>query len=98
MAAQYGPVAQQAADRLNSAASWLEQREPADIMREARDFARRRPGVVLAGTAATVLAVRRRPGLVLVGAAAAGVAVSRLARRRPVAAIPPPPDPEGEQS
>jgi hypothetical protein len=77
---QYAPAAQQAAERLNSAASWLEQRDPADVLREAREFARRRPAVVLAGAAATALAIRRRPAMVLAGAAAAGLAAARLAR------------------
>jgi hypothetical protein len=102
---QYGPVAQQAAERVNSAASWLEQREPADVLREAREFARRRPAVVLASTAAAALAIRRRPGMVLAGAAAAGLAARRMARSgrqpetrpdqpaQPAAAIPAPPDP-----
>jgi hypothetical protein len=97
---QYAPAAREAAERINSAASYLEQREPADVLREAREFARRRPGVVLASAAAAALVVRRRPGLVLAGAAAAGLAASRLARgaggsrqTEPAAAIPAPPDP-----
>jgi hypothetical protein len=95
-----GEVAQQAADRIRSAAAWLEQREPADVLAELRDFARRRPGVTLAGAAMTLLAIRRRPGMVLAGAAVAGLAAGRMAARRagpqaePAAAIPPPPDPE----
>src|ERR1700736_2255732 len=44
-------VAQQAAGRIHGAASWLEQREPADLLQAVRDFARRRPGVFLAGAA-----------------------------------------------
>ena len=49
-------VAQQAAERIHGVASWLEQREPADVLQAVRDFARRRPGVFLAGAVAAGLA------------------------------------------
>jgi hypothetical protein len=52
-------VAQQAAERLHGAAFWLEQREPADVLQAVRDFARRRPGVFLAGAVAAGLAAGR---------------------------------------
>jgi hypothetical protein len=52
-------VAQQAAERLHGAASWLEQREPADVLQAVRDFARRRPGMFLAGALAAGLAAGR---------------------------------------
>jgi hypothetical protein len=52
-------VAQQAADRLHGAASWLERREPADVLQAVRDFARRRPAVFLAGAVAAGLAAGR---------------------------------------
>jgi hypothetical protein len=52
-------VAQQAAHRLHGAASWLEQREPADVLQAVRDFARRRPGMFLAGALAAGLAAGR---------------------------------------
>jgi hypothetical protein len=42
-------LAQQASDRIGEAASWLEKREPGDLLDEVRDFARRRPGVFLLG-------------------------------------------------
>lgn len=45
-------VARQASDRARSFADWLEQREPGDILNEARDFARRKPGTFLAAAAA----------------------------------------------
>lgn len=44
-------VARQVADRTDSAASWLEQRQPGDLLDEVRRFARRRPGVFLVGAA-----------------------------------------------
>src|SRR5205814_692865 len=50
---------QQAAERIHGAASWLEQREPADLLQAVRDFARRRPGVFLAGAVAAGLAAGR---------------------------------------
>jgi hypothetical protein len=52
-------VAQQAAERLHGAASWLEQREPADLLQAVRDFARRRPGTFLVGAALAGLAAGR---------------------------------------
>jgi hypothetical protein len=52
-------AARQAADRLHRTASWLEQREPADLLDQARSFARRRPGAFLIGAAVAGLAVGR---------------------------------------
>lgn len=49
----------QAADRIHGAASWLEQREPADLVQAVRDYARRRPGTFLVGAAVAGLAVGR---------------------------------------
>jgi hypothetical protein len=51
--------ARQAADRAHGAASWLEQREPADLLDEVRSFARRRPGTFLIGAAVAGLAAGR---------------------------------------
>lgn len=51
--------ARQAANRAHSAASWLEQREPADLLDEVRNFARRRPGTFLIGAAVAGLAAGR---------------------------------------
>lgn len=45
-------VARQASDRARGFADWIEQREPGDILNEARDFARRKPGTFLAAAAA----------------------------------------------
>ena len=57
-------VARQAASRLHGAASWLEQREPADLLGEVRSFARRRPGAfLLTAAAAGLLAGRLTRGL-----------------------------------
>ncbi len=52
-------VARQAAERMHGAASWLEQREPADLLDEVRRFARRRPGTFLIGAAVAGLAAGR---------------------------------------
>ncbi|MBV9792537.1 MAG: hypothetical protein JO016_01245 [Actinobacteria bacterium] len=51
--------ARQAAGRVHGAASWLEQREPADLLEEVRHFARRRPGAFLIGAAVAGLAAGR---------------------------------------
>ncbi|MFI6025975.1 hypothetical protein [Amycolatopsis magusensis] len=42
-------VTRQVAERAHSVAGWLEAREPGDLLGEVRDFARRKPGVFLAG-------------------------------------------------
>ena len=61
MAAQ---LAGEASNRLHDVASWLEQREPGDLLDEVRDFARRRPGTFLLGAAlAGVLAGRMTRGV-----------------------------------
>jgi hypothetical protein len=52
-------VARQAADRVRGAASWLEQREPSDLLEEVRRFARRRPGTFLIGAAVAGVAAGR---------------------------------------
>jgi hypothetical protein len=60
MAAQ---LAEEAANRVHGVASWLEGREPADLLDEVRGFARRRPGTFLFGAAlAGVLAGRMTRG------------------------------------
>jgi len=51
--------ARQAADRMHGAASWLERREPGDLLDEVRNFARRRPGTFLIGAAVAGLAAGR---------------------------------------
>lgn len=51
--------AHQAADRLHGAASWLEQRQPADLLDEVRNLARRRPGTFLLGAAVAGIAAGR---------------------------------------
>ncbi len=45
-------LSQQASERLESVSTWLESREPGDVLAEATSFARRRPGAFLAAAAA----------------------------------------------
>jgi hypothetical protein len=52
-------LVQQAADRAHRTADWLEHREPGQVLDEVRDFARRRPGVFLAGALAVGVVVGR---------------------------------------
>lgn len=52
-------LAQQAASRMRSLASWLETREPGDVLEEVRSFARRRPGTFIAAAAALGLVAGR---------------------------------------
>lgn len=44
-------LVRQAADRVHQAARWLDQREPGMVLEEVREYARRRPGIFLAGAA-----------------------------------------------
>ncbi|OLF13331.1 hypothetical protein [Actinophytocola xanthii] len=58
-------VVRQASERTRAVASWLEEREPGDLLAEVRSFARRKPGLFLAGAAvAGVLAGRLTRGAV----------------------------------
>jgi hypothetical protein len=58
-------LARQASDRAHGVASWLEQRQPGDLIDELRRFARQRPGTfLLAAAAAGVLAGRLTRGVV----------------------------------
>lgn len=52
-------VARQAADRIHTAAGWLENRDPGQVMTEVQRFARQRPGAFLAIAAVAGLAVGR---------------------------------------
>jgi hypothetical protein len=49
----------QVSDRTHSVAAWLESRQPGDLLDELRTFARRRPGLFLAGAAAAGLLAGR---------------------------------------
>ncbi|MCW2546941.1 MAG: hypothetical protein JWN96_1401 [Mycobacterium sp.] len=52
-------LARQAADRTGSVATWLDGREPAAVLDDLTDFARRRPGAFLAVAAGIGLAAGR---------------------------------------
>jgi len=52
-------VARQVADRADSVAGWLGEREPGDLLEEVRSFARRRPGAFLLGAALAGVVVGR---------------------------------------
>jgi hypothetical protein len=49
----------QVSERTSDAASWLENREPGDLVNEVRRFARQRPGIFLAGAAVAGAVVGR---------------------------------------
>ena len=52
-------IARQASERADRLAEWLGQREPGDLLEEARSFARRRPGAFLVGAALAGVVVGR---------------------------------------
>ncbi len=52
-------VARQASERTRTVASWLEEREPGDLVDEVRRFARRKPGMFLAAAALAGVVVGR---------------------------------------
>jgi hypothetical protein len=58
-------VVQNVSERAHSAASWLEQRQPADLLDEVRSFAARRPGLFIGiAVGAGILAGRLTKGLI----------------------------------
>lgn len=68
-----GDLARQAAEQAHRAADWLDEREPGAVVAEVRDFARRRPGLFLAGAAvAGMLAGRLTRSIASDGEAGAG--------------------------
>jgi hypothetical protein len=80
-------LAQQAAERARTVASWLERREPGDLLTELRTFARRKPGVFLAGAAlAGVLAGRLTRSMVASGSDTADEGTAE--RGRPAGTVP----------
>ncbi|MDI5975681.1 hypothetical protein [Amycolatopsis magusensis] len=91
-------VTRQVAERAHSVAGWLESREPGDLLGEVRDFARRKPGVFLAGAVVAGAVVGRLTRGVVAGkqeqTADSGGAPAPSAPPRPsappVAATPPP--------
>jgi hypothetical protein len=63
-----GDLVREVASRTRKVASWLDSREPGDLLDEVRGFARRKPGVFLAGAAvAGVLAGRLTRGVAQAG-------------------------------
>lgn len=69
-------LAQQVSDRVRAFGSHLENREPAQLLDDARDFARRRPGTFLLGALAAGVVAGRMFRATADGAAAASLAES----------------------
>jgi hypothetical protein len=82
-------VARQASERARTVASWLAEREPGDLLDEVRRFARRKPGVFLAGAALAGVVV----GRLTRGVIAAESESSSPADTRPPSPTPAPPPP-----
>ena len=76
-------LAGQAADRVQSVAGWLEQRQPGEVLDEVRDFARRRPGTFLAAAAVVGLIGGRLTRGLTASSPAPEHRVARRRRRRP---------------
>ncbi|QSR30283.1 hypothetical protein CFI00_07155 [Nocardioides sp. S5] len=69
-------LAQEVSDRVRALGSHLENREPAQLLDDARDFARRRPGTFLVGALAAGVVAGRMFRATADGAAAASLAES----------------------
>ncbi len=69
-------LAQEVSDRVRALGSHLESREPAQLLDDARDFARRRPGTFLVGALAAGVVAGRMFRATADGAAAASLAES----------------------
>ena len=69
-------IAQEVSDRVRAFGSHLENREPGQLLDDARDFARRRPGTFLVGALAAGLVAGRMFRATADGAAAASLAES----------------------
>lgn len=79
-------LTREAADRVSALATWLEQREPGDVISDVKQFARNRPGTFLAiAAAAGVLAGRLTRGLTDDSAPESGKTRSELTPERPTA-------------
>jgi hypothetical protein len=70
-------LAQEVSDRVRALGSHLENRDPSQLLDDARDFARRRPGVFLAGALAAGVVAGRLFRATADGAAAASLAEDR---------------------
>ena len=95
-----GGLVQQVADKAQSVATWLEDREPDDVLDEVRSFARRRPGMFLLGAAvAGVVAGRLTKGAVAAQSDSSnGSQHLDTYYAPPVAAAPPPGAGHGQQA
>jgi len=70
-------LVQNVSERAHSAAGWLEQREPADLLDEVRSFAARRPGLFIAiAVGAGVVAGRVTKGLIAEAKSSSGSGTS----------------------
>ncbi|MDQ0377624.1 hypothetical protein [Amycolatopsis thermophila] len=65
-------MVREVAQRAKKVASWLDAREPGDLVEELRGFARRKPGLFLAGAAAAGLLAGRLTRGVAAGSASQG--------------------------
>lgn len=89
-----GDLVREVASRARNVASWLDSREPGDLLEDVRGFARRKPGVFLAGAAiAGVLAGRLTRGVAQGAQESGGAPRQRevVPRQEPRHAAPQPP-------
>jgi hypothetical protein len=82
------PLVEEAGHRFRQAGEWLERREPGDVLREVREFARQHPGTFLVGAAVLgVLAGRLTTNLAGAGADNQGSATSPSSPTSATAAV-----------
>jgi hypothetical protein len=74
-------LVRQVSDRLSSAATWLSEREPTDVLVEVKRFARRKPGVFILGAVITGVVVGRLTRALTTNAVEAKDAASRADTR-----------------
>ncbi|HEV7831304.1 MAG TPA: hypothetical protein VGP04_21185 [Pseudonocardiaceae bacterium] len=87
-------LVRQVSGQMQNVASWLEQREPDDLLHEVRNWARRRPGMFLLGAAVAGMAAGR---LTRSGIAAQTTSSADSAPVPPPVAVSRPPQPVSEE-
>ncbi|MFS0854653.1 hypothetical protein [Microbacterium sp. 179-I 3D4 NHS] len=86
-------LVQQASSRLAGVSTWLADRDPGSLLQEVKTFARRKPGVFIAGALIAGIAAGRLTRALAEGAADEKAAAGSTGSAAPVSAPPAPPAP-----